>query len=110
MEQQKQIFVLQNESLLSTSLASLLSSQPHYDVSTMSIEEIAQADRADLGAACVIVFEAELLMANLAALIDLVTRHAHVRLIVIPVEDNELHVFEKRTLPISDITDFLNVL
>ena len=58
----------------------------------------------------VIILEEKQLAANFTAVMELVDRHPKLRLIVLGLEDNLLHVFDKHVVQVRQISDFLDLL
>ena len=52
----------------------------------------------------------ELLAANLLALVKLTTRHPKLRLIVLSLNGSSVNVFDKQTIFVSNISDFVQLL
>lgn len=110
MARQKRILVLESDRLLAASIASLLFSRAEYEVTATTARSLACFDELDPLEPEVVILDEELLAANISAVIRLVDRHPEVRLIVLRLRDNKLHVFDKRIVQVKQIGDFLDLL
>jgi hypothetical protein len=58
----------------------------------------------------VIILEVTQLAANIQAVMDLVDCHPKVRLIILRLDDNRLHIFDKQLVQVEQVSDFLATL
>ena len=110
MAQRKQILVLESETLLAAAILSLLASRPEFDVTSTTFSSLASLDQPDSPEPDVIILDEELLAANISAVVQLVDRHPKLRLIVLGLEDNQLHVFDKHIVHVEQVNDLFELL
>jgi hypothetical protein len=106
----KQILVLEGEDLLTSSVISLLSSREEYDVSSVTFGTFESHIPHNSLKPDVIILEEKQVAANIKSVMDLVDRYPNVRLIVIGLGDNNLHIFDKQIVRVDQVSDFLELL
>jgi DNA-binding NarL/FixJ family response regulator len=107
---QKQILVLESEKLLVASILSLLASRPEYDVTSTTLNSLNCIDQPNGPEPDVVILDEELVAANISDLVALADRHPTLRLIVLGLNDNELHIFDKHIVHVSQVNDFFELL
>lgn len=103
----KRILVLEKEKLLSDAVFSLLSSRPEYHVAHVQFDELGALNSPDHAEPDVIIMDQGVVANNISAVMELVDRHPKVRLIIIGLSDNVLHVFDKSVVDVSDVSEFI---
>ena len=106
----KQILVLESESLLSSSVLSLLASRTDFDVSSTTFKALESLDQLNGHEPEVIIMEETQLAHNFAAVMEQIDRHPKLRLIVLGLDDNQLHIIDKHVVQVSQFSDFLELL
>lgn len=110
MTHRKQILVLESEKLLASAIISLLAADQEYDVTSTTFDSLAATDPFYEQEAAVVILSEELLAANISVLMELADRHPEIRLIVLGLNGNKLHVFDKFMVQVSEVDDFLALL
>lgn len=110
MAERKQIMVLDSEKLMTAGVVSLLDARPEIDVIRTTAVSLPFPDQQGSLQPAVIILDEELLAANLLALIKLADCHPALRLIVINVCDNSVHVFDKQTVYVRKASDLVELL
>lgn len=103
----KKILVLEREKLLSDAVFSLLASRPEYEVAIVPFNDLGLLDSPDHAEPDAIIMDQELVANNISAVMELVDRHPKVRLLVIGLRNNMVHVFDKSVIDLSDFSDFI---
>lgn len=106
MSQRRRVLVLESERLLPAAVYSLLAAQPDIDVTSAKFNGLAFLGQADHIELDVIVMDEELVATNIAAVMQIVDRHPKLRLIVVGLGDNKLHIFDKHIVQVKDVRDF----
>lgn len=106
----KQILVLEDEKLATASILSLLASQSGLVVTNTTVSSLACLEQAEGLKPDVVILEEELLAVNISAVVKLADRHPKLRLIVFNLNDNTLNVFDKQSVQIRQVNDFLELL
>ena len=106
----KQILVLEDEKLAAASILSLLLSRPELDVINTTVSSLASLKQTDGLQPDIVILEEELLAANISAVVKLADRHPKLRLIVFSLSDNTLNVFDKQSVQVRQVNDFLELL
>jgi len=104
---QKTILVIESENLLTAAIISLLTSRPEFDVKEATFSSLALLDGANHTNPDVIIMDEELVASQITAVISLVNRYPTLRLLVLSLSDNRLHVFDKHIVYISEVSDFI---
>ena len=102
--------VLESEGLLIASIVNLLASQDGYDVSSKRFNALKSLDQLNGHQPDVIILDVTQLPAHIAALMELVDRNPKMRLIVVRLDDNRLHIFDKHVVQVEQVSDFLEQL
>lgn len=110
MARRKQILVLESEKLLAASVLSLLASRPEFDVTSTTFSSLACLDQPNRPEPDVVILDEEHLAANISAVVKLVDRHPKLRLIVLGLSDNKLHVFDKHIVQAEQVSDLFELL
>jgi len=104
---QKTILVIESENLLTAAIISLLTSRPEFDVKEATFSSLALLDGANHTNPDVIIMDEELVASQITAVISLVNRYPKLRLLVLSLSDNRLHVFDKQIVYMSEVSDFI---
>lgn len=107
MSQRKRVLVLESEKLLPAAVLSLLAARSEFDVTSIGFNSFVSLKQVDHCEPDVIIMDEELVTNNITAVMRLVDRHPKVRLIVVGLEDNKLHVFDKHIVQIKNVSDFM---
>ncbi|MFN2138042.1 MAG: hypothetical protein ACK2UK_18950 [Candidatus Promineifilaceae bacterium] len=110
LSKRKQIYVLESEGLLSTSIVNLIDTRTEHAISSITPEELAMLDLPGCETSTVIIVEEDQLRQIRSELIALVEREARVQIIMIRLKDTVLNILEKRVVRIEEVVDFLNLL
>ena len=110
MAHRKQILVLESEKLLVASILSLLASRPEYDVTSTPFSALTCLDQPNGQELDVVILDEEQVAANISGLVALADRHPKLRLIVLGLDNNELRVFDKHIVHVSQVNDFFELL
>ncbi|MGW8179244.1 MAG: hypothetical protein ACWGQW_10860 [bacterium] len=110
MSDRKKILVLEEEKLLTASIASLLSSQSGLDVISTKKGTLAGWNNTNGAQPDVVIVEEGQLVANLSDIVKLADRHPTLRLIVFGLSDGNVQIFDKQTAQVRHISDFLSLL
>jgi chemotaxis response regulator CheB len=107
----KRVLVMRSSYLLSAGVESLLNDQQELEVTSIDskgtrnlVEDVIQI-KPD-----VMVIDESTVIANLAYLVDLFEKFPELRVIVVHLENNHMSVFDKRHIPIQQLTDFYAAL
>lgn len=106
----RQILVLESENLLTASILSLLTPRTEYDVSSVTLKTLESFDQPNGHKPDVIIMEEVQMVANIAAVMELVDRFPKLRLIVLGLDNNKLHIFDKQIVQVGQVSDFLEQL
>lgn len=110
MTHRTQILVLESKKLLIASILSLLASRPEYDVTSTTFSALTCLDQANGRKPDVVILDEDLVTANISDLVALTDRHPKLRLIVLGLADNQLRVFDKHIVQVSQVNDFFELL
>ena len=107
MSQRRRVLVLESERLLPAAVISLLALHPEFEVASISVNGFAPLEQLDSSEPDVIIMDEELVASNITAVMELVDRHPQLRLIVLGLGDNKLHIFDKHIVHVKDVSDFI---
>lgn len=107
MSHPKTILVLESEKLLAAAVVSLLASRPEFAVTGATFSSLARLDQLNHTEPDVIIMDEDLVANNITAVMELVDRHPRLRLIVLGLSDNQLHVFDKHIVQVTEVNDFI---
>ena len=108
MYQRRQILVLENEKLLAAAVCSLLAAWPNFDVTVVTCNGLTSLEeQLDHTVPDVIIVDEETVATQITAVMQVVDRYPKLRLIVLGLGDNHLHVFDKRIVQIREVNDFI---
>lgn len=106
----KKILVLESEKLMSAGILSLLASWSEFDVAQTTAVSLGSREQSDFVQPDVVILDEELLAANLLALVQLTESHPKLRLIVLSLNGSNVNIFDKQTIQISSVSDFVELL
>lgn len=109
MAEPKKILVLESEKLLSAGILSILRSLSKFDVAHTTAVSLSSLAPCNIQPDIVILDE-EILATNLLALVELTRCHPELRLIVLSLNGNEVDVFDKHTIQVHKVSDFVQLL
>ena len=75
-----------------------------------TVSSLASLKQTDVLQPDIVILEEELLAANISAVVKLADRHPKLRLIVFSLSDNTLNVFDKQSVQVRQVNDFLELL
>lgn len=110
MSDRKKILVLEDETLLTASIVSLLSSQSDLDVMSTRKGTLAGWNNPNGARPDVVILEERLLAANIVEIVKLADRHPTLRLIVVRLGDGKVQIFDKQMARLRHVSDFLGLL
>jgi hypothetical protein len=108
--QPTQILVIESNILLGESILSLLDGQPELEVTHTQLSSLASMVEMNGQQPGVVIIEEEHLLANMSAFIQYTDRHPNLRLIVLALNENKIHVFDKQMVEVRQVSDFLGLL
>ena len=110
MAQKTKILVLESDNLLAASIMNLMASRTELDVSHSTVTSLANAVEANGSEPDVVIIEEAHMLANMPAFVFYVNRHPNLRLIVMGVDENKVHIFDKQMVEVTQVSDFLELL
>lgn len=110
MPPRKTVLVLESEKLLTDGVYSILSSHPEFVVACVPFTELGMLDAPEHIEPDVVIMDQELVANNISAVMHLIDRHPKVRLIVLGVNNNVLHIFDKYVVNVASVSQFIEQL
>lgn len=109
-DHRRRILVLDNEELFTAAISSLLATHSEFDVETTPASTLVSMCMAKGKQPDVVILEEKMLAANIADLVKLTKSHPNLRLIVIGLNNANVHVFDKQVVQVGEVSDFLRLL
>ncbi len=107
----KRVLVMRSSYLLSAGVECLLHEQQELEVVSLDIEFTKQLVEEIIDVKPdVMVIDESTVITNLVNLVDLFEKFPEIRVIVVNLENNHMSVFDKRYIPIQQLTDFYAAL
>ena len=110
MAHRTQILVIESDNLLAASIINLLASRTEFDVSRSTASLLTHTVEANGSEPDVVIIEEAHMLANMPAFVFYVNRHPNLRLIVMGVDENKVHIFDKQMVEVTQVSDFLELL
>ena len=91
-------------------MVSILSARNEYEVSSKKLNSAHKVDQLNGNGPEVFILDEADLAANINVLVELVDHYPRMRLIVLGLEDNLLHIFNQQIVQVEQVSDFLEQL
>ncbi len=106
----KKILVLESKKLMSAGLLSMLELRSEFSVEQTTADSLGSLEQPCNVQPDVVILDEEVLAANLMALVQLTRHHPKLCLVVLSLNGNHIHIFDKQTIQISSVNDFVQML